>query len=400
MLRSDRATDNSRGRLRLGEAYEFRKNSRSASPSPCSPGGAVGLFLQRILPEKFTTGGPRDMIGAVVGLLTLLIGSRPRPPDLDRLWRLRRPESGGANPRRQGPAARSRPRRLRAGRDADARAGAAEPRQDDRRDLGRERERRRVSSPRTSPRRSRACATGRRPWPNFIPRPTPKSRRLPPRLRPSTAIGQARLQMSFALSNPVSYPLILMVVGWATFLFCGYGLMSKGNPMSIAAGAGRRHRGFERGLSDPRPQQSLFRHLPHLVRAARAGAGGHGQGVREAAAYPPLGFVLPFACAGGKAAAVTSTSPLPSLAAPAGDPPLIARGGARFWRVNFALFLGSFATFAVLYCVQPLMPGFARAFSISPAAASLSLSAATGVSGGRDGRSPGRCRTSWGARRS
>ena len=50
------------------------------------------------------------------------------------------------------------------------------------------------------------------------------------------AIGQARLQMSFALSNPVSYPLILMVVGWATFLFCGYGLMSKGNPMSIAAG--------------------------------------------------------------------------------------------------------------------------------------------------------------------
>jgi YNFM family putative membrane transporter len=65
--------------------------------------------------------------------------------------------------------------------------------------------------------------------------------------------------------------------------------------------------------------------------------------------------------------------------APAGDPPLIARGGARFWRVNFALFLGSFATFALLYCVQPLMPTFTRAFSISPAAASLSLSAATGV---------------------
>jgi MFS transporter, YNFM family, putative membrane transport protein len=83
--------------------------------------------------------------------------------------------------------------------------------------------------------------------------------------------------------------------------------------------------------------------------------------------------------AGGKAAAVTPTSPLPGLAAPAGDPPLIARGGARFWRVSFALFFGSFATFAVLYCVQPLMPGFASAFSISPAAASLSLSATTGV---------------------
>ena len=35
-------------------------------------GGVIGLILQRILHETFTTGGPRDMIGAVVGLLTLL----------------------------------------------------------------------------------------------------------------------------------------------------------------------------------------------------------------------------------------------------------------------------------------------------------------------------------------
>jgi YNFM family putative membrane transporter len=76
---------------------------------------------------------------------------------------------------------------------------------------------------------------------------------------------------------------------------------------------------------------------------------------------------------------VTSTPTIVKLKAPAGDPPLITPGGARFWRVNFALFLGSFATFALLYCVQPLMPLFTRAFSISPAAASLSLSAATGV---------------------
>jgi MFS transporter, YNFM family, putative membrane transport protein len=66
-------------------------------------------------------------------------------------------------------------------------------------------------------------------------------------------------------------------------------------------------------------------------------------------------------------------------AAPAAAPPLIARGDARFWRVSVGLFLGGVSTFAVLYCVQPMMPGFARAFSISPAAASLSLSAATGV---------------------
>ena len=76
---------------------------------------------------------------------------------------------------------------------------------------------------------------------------------------------------------------------------------------------------------------------------------------------------------------MTPVSTILRVEAPAGDSPPIARGGAEFWRVSFALFFGSFATFAVLYCVQPLMPGFARAFSISPAAASLSLSAATGV---------------------
>ena len=75
---------------------------------------------------------------------------------------------------------------------------------------------------------------------------------------------------------------------------------------------------------------------------------------------------------------MSSNPTILKVATPAGDQPRIARG-ARFWRVNFALFLGSFATFALLYCVQPLMPLFARAFSISPAAASLSLSAATGV---------------------
>ncbi len=36
-------------------------------------GGAVGFILQRQLPAHFTTGGPRDMIGAVSGVLTSLL---------------------------------------------------------------------------------------------------------------------------------------------------------------------------------------------------------------------------------------------------------------------------------------------------------------------------------------
>ena len=48
------------------------------------------------------------------------------------------------------------------------------------------------------------------------------------------ALAQARLQMSFALSGPVSIPFMSVVLGWAVLIFCGFGLMSQGNPMSIA----------------------------------------------------------------------------------------------------------------------------------------------------------------------
>jgi YNFM family putative membrane transporter len=67
-------------------------------------------------------------------------------------------------------------------------------------------------------------------------------------------------------------------------------------------------------------------------------------------------------------------TPLPkgNLARPLG------RGDAGFARVNAALFFGGFATFALMYCVQPLMPLFAHDFALTPFASSLSLSVATG----------------------
>jgi hypothetical protein len=51
----------------------------------------------------------------------------------------------------------------------------------------------------------------------------------------SDAVAQARMQMSFALSAPVSYPLLLTVVGWVVCLFCGFGLMSRGTVTSVIA---------------------------------------------------------------------------------------------------------------------------------------------------------------------
>ena len=55
----------------------------------------------------------------------------------------------------------------------------------------------------------------------------------------------------------------------------------------------------------------------------------------------------------------------------------IERGSAEFFWANLALFAAGFATFALLYCVQPIMPLFSREFGVSPAQASLSMSVTT-----------------------
>ena len=47
------------------------------------------------------------------------------------------------------------------------------------------------------------------------------------------AINQVLAQMTLALVDPISYPLISIVVGWAAFLFCRYGLMSRRHQMSL-----------------------------------------------------------------------------------------------------------------------------------------------------------------------
>ena len=55
----------------------------------------------------------------------------------------------------------------------------------------------------------------------------------------------------------------------------------------------------------------------------------------------------------------------------------IARGTPQFRKASFALFLAGFATFAILYTVQPLLPIFASAFNVTPAQSSLALSLST-----------------------
>ena len=199
-------------------------------------GGTVGLVLQRVLPEKFTTGGPRDMIGAVVGLLTLLSALV-----LGLLIWTAYGVYAGQNLAVQTLAAKVLQLDLAL---ADYGPDATPLRAQIRQNLGKTIDdiwgandtdsdfvAKNFSAAIESLRnREKALA-------ELHPTTAAETQALAAAAGIVDGIGQARLQMSFALTNPVSYPLILMVVAWAIFLFVGYGLMSKGNPMSIAVGA-------------------------------------------------------------------------------------------------------------------------------------------------------------------
>lgn len=57
--------------------------------------------------------------------------------------------------------------------------------------------------------------------------------------------------------------------------------------------------------------------------------------------------------------------------------PLITRGTAAFRKMTLAMFIAGSASFAMLYCVQPVLPVLSGSFNITPVQSSLSLSVAT-----------------------
>ncbi len=61
------------------------------------------------------------------------------------------------------------------------------------------------------------------------------------------------------------------------------------------------------------------------------------------------------------------------------DPNWTERGSAAYWRIVVALFLSGYATFSLLYCVQPLLPLFSHRFHLDAARSALALSLATGL---------------------
>ncbi|MFM0390607.1 MFS transporter [Paraburkholderia phytofirmans] len=81
--------------------------------------------------------------------------------------------------------------------------------------------------------------------------------------------------------------------------------------------------------------------------------------------------------AASAAASSLASSPASPNASTVPDIPYLERGTRAYWRASIALLFAGYATFSLLYCVQPLLPSFSTAFNVTPAQSSLSLSLTT-----------------------
>jgi len=194
--------------------------------------GILGLLLQKLLPEQHMSGGSRDMIAAVIGLLTLLlalvlgtlVGSAygfyatqksevealaAREIQLDMALEQYGPQ---AQPIRDGMK-----KAITRAYDTFWRGGNVDPKE-------------------------LAVAT-------YLPGLKALNEAIAS-LDPTTAvqkqlistigfnagfIQQTRLLMSLQLASPVSWPLLIVVVSWALMLFIGFGVLSRLNPTTVVA---------------------------------------------------------------------------------------------------------------------------------------------------------------------
>ena len=195
-------------------------------------GGLAGLFLQGFLPEKHTTDRSRDMLAAIVGLISLLlalvlgtlVGSAytfyaTQKSEIETL--AARSLQLDLSLAQYGPEAeplRSALRTTIAGIDAVI-----------------------WGDGRGDPQEFKAAAV------------LPKLRGMVARisaLTPATdsqkqllgtiaadeaQIQQTRLLMSLQLASPISWPLLVVVASWSILLFCGFGILSQLNATTLAA---------------------------------------------------------------------------------------------------------------------------------------------------------------------
>jgi hypothetical protein len=196
--------------------------------------GAIGLVLQWMLPEKHTTGPSRDMVGAIVGLLTLLSALT-----LGLLIWTAYGVYAGQNAAIQTLAAKVLQLDLAL---ADYGTDANPVRLQFRDVLGKTIDQ--VWGSDTSsaefvahnfPAALRNMRARQVALDALHPSTDEQRQALAAAKSTVDAIAQSRLQMFFALSAPLSYPLVFTVVSWVALGFLGNGLMSRGSPTSAIA---------------------------------------------------------------------------------------------------------------------------------------------------------------------
>jgi hypothetical protein len=227
-------------------------------------GGSLGLQLQRVLPEGYTTSAARDMIGAVTGLVTLLLAlvlglliwtafgvysAQKASIQTTALYDLKFDAALNAF----GPAAAEGRKLLSSGIERTIAQVWADSHEAD-----------------FVTKNYRSALSSLREREAFLNSLQPSSdtqkAAKAEALQDAAAIGQARLQMALALIDPVNYALLCVVVAWATCLFCGYGLMSKAHPMSyitLAVGALAIASALQVIIDLSDPYSGLFQVSPH-----------------------------------------------------------------------------------------------------------------------------------------
>lgn len=88
---------------------------------------------------------------------------------------------------------------------------------------------------------------------------------------------------------------------------------------------------------------------------------------------------LPVCCVVASMTSASRTPPEPDSPVDAAAPAQswAEPGSTVYWRICIGLFLAGFATFSLLYSVQPLLPEFTTEFGVSPAVSALALSLST-----------------------
>ena len=193
--------------------------------------GTIGFVLQRMLPETQTTGQPRDMVKAIVDLLTLLSALTlglliwtsygvfsgqnaaiqtlaARALQLDLALANYGPDANGVRLQFRDALGKSIAQVW--GSDVGAADFVAHDFEVALRNM-----------------RARQAALD-----TLHPSTDEQRQALTAAKSAIDAIAQSRLQMSFALSAPISYPLVFTVVSWVALGFLGNGLLSRGSPTS------------------------------------------------------------------------------------------------------------------------------------------------------------------------